>query len=107
MYPEKLLRKQVDSEVKRRRYIVYTILFLTLIYVWASLLFGQRGLMRLMELNGKESSLRAEISEINRENERLREIMDTYQENDYYLEKNARENFGLAGKDEFIYLYEK
>ncbi len=107
MYTEKLLRKQVDSEVKRRRYVVYTVVFLSLIYVWAILLFGERGLMRYVVLSRTEASLRAEISAINQENERIREVMDAYQENDFYLEKYARENFGLAGEDEFIYLYEK
>jgi cell division protein FtsB len=107
VHADKLLRRQVESELKRRRYIVYTILFLSILYVTATLLFGERGLMRYFEVHGKESALRTEVVEMKEGNEELRQVIELSDENRFYLEKHARENFGLAEPDEFIYLYEE
>jgi cell division protein FtsB len=106
VYADKLLRKQVESEQKRRRYVVYTILLLSILYVITTLLVGDRGLMRYLELGKKETALRAKVTELKQDNEKLRTALDSYGENNFYLEKHARENFGLAEKDEYIYLYE-
>jgi cell division protein FtsB len=107
VYADKLLRKQVESELKRRRYVVYTILLLSILYVIATVLVGERGLMRYLELSHREATLSAEVSELKQENQKLRDVLDSYGENSFYIEKHARENFGLAEKDEFIYLYEE
>ncbi len=107
MHADKLLRKQVESELKRRRYIVYTILFLSILYVTTTLLFGERGLMRYFEVSGKESALRSEVAELKKGNEELRQVIELSGENRFYIEKHARENFGLAEPDEYIYLYDE
>jgi cell division protein FtsB len=107
VHADKLLRKQVESELKRRRYIVYTILLLSILYVTATLLFGERGLMRYFEVGGKEAALRSEVVEIKHGNKELHKVIESSGENKFYLEKHARENFGLAESDEFIYLYEE
>lgn len=104
---DKTFRKQVNSELKRRRYVVYTILLLSFIYLAAGLLLGDRGVMRYLQLKEREGSLKTELSAINDDNEKLRSIIESYEENDFFVEKNARENFGLAGPGEYIYLYEK
>ena len=107
MNTDKLLRKQVRSEKKKRRYVLYTFLFLSLIYLFTALLMGDRGLMRYLELQEKQTTLDAQIEALRADNERLRQAIQSYRGNDFFLEKHARENFGLSGKDEFIYLYEK
>ncbi|MEJ2323565.1 MAG: septum formation initiator family protein [Nitrospirota bacterium] len=106
MLPERHLRKQVETELKRKRYVLYTFLLLSLIYVVGSLFFGERGLMRYTALSQKESELRAEVNAINKENDDLRAVIESYENNEFYLEKHARENFGLAGPGEYIYRYE-
>jgi cell division protein FtsB len=107
MYSNNLLRKQVSAEVKRRRYIIYTLLLLSLLYIIINLVFSDMGLMRYMELRQKKIALEREISDIQRENERLKATIKAYKENDFYTEKHAREEFGLARPDEYIFLYEK
>lgn len=107
MYPDKLLRKQVDSELKRRRYIIITFLLLSIIYVMTTIVFGERGLLRYIDLREKEASLRVEVDKKRKDNDKLKALIDTYDENSYYLEKHARENFGLAEPDEYIYRYEQ
>jgi cell division protein FtsB len=104
---DKRLRKQVESEIKRRRYVVYTLLFLSILYVTATLVVGDRGLMRYLELSDKEQSLQVEVSQLQKDNVKLKGVIDSYEKNEFYLEKHARENFGLAEKDEYIYLYEE
>jgi cell division protein FtsB len=63
--------------------------------------------MRYSEVGGKEAALRNEVAELKQENEELRKVIESSGENKFYLEKHARENFGLAEPDEFIYLYEE
>ena len=104
---DKTFRKQVNSELKRRRYVVYTILLLSFIYLAAGLLLGDRGVMRYLQLKEREGSLKTELSAISEDNEKLRSIIESYEENDFFVEKNAREKFGLAGPGEYIYIYEK
>lgn len=107
MYPNRLLRSQVRAELKKRRYIIYTLLLLSLFYVAANLILGDMGLMRYMELRKKEVALESEIKTIRKENESTKESIREYRESDFYTEKNARENFGLAGPDEYIFIYEE
>lgn len=107
MYTNNLLKKQVRSELKRRRYMTYTLLLLSFLYVLINIVFSDMGLMRYIELGQKKATLNREIASISEENQKLRHTLKTYKENDFYLEKHAREDFGLAGPDEYIFLYEK
>lgn len=106
MEGDKNLRSQVRAELKWRRYVAYTLLFLCILYVAANLVFGDMGLIRYFELKDKSEALEKELSGLRLENERIRESIKSYKDEDFYAEKNARENFGLAGKDEYIFLYD-
>jgi cell division protein FtsB len=107
MYTNDLLKKQVLSELRKRRYVTYTLLFLSLLYVLVNILFGDTGFMRYRELGRTRDSLAQEIVAIGQENRKLRETVRAYKEDDFYLEKHAREDFGLAEPEEYIFLYEK
>lgn len=107
VHSNKLLRKQVASEIKKRDYVIFTILLLTLIYFSATIFFNESSLLSYFELGKKETALQHEVDIIRQENEKLRSIIKSSNENDFYLEKHARENFGLAEPDEYIYRYEK
>ncbi len=107
VHSNRLLRKQVASEIKKRDYVVFTILLLTLIYLSTALFLSERSLLSYFELGRKETALQREVDIIRLENEKLKAIIESSSENDFYLEKHARENFGLAKPDEYIYRYEK
>ncbi len=64
MISHKLLRKQVTSEIKKRRLIVFTLMFLSLLYLAITFTFGNSGLIRYLELKDKKSHL---VQEIERE----------------------------------------
>ena len=105
MYPNRALRNQVRAELKKKRYIVYTLLMLSLVYVAANLFFGDMSVMRYRELGGKKTALETQLKDIREQNNQLEESIKLYRENDFYAEKNARENFGLSGQDEYIFIY--
>ncbi len=107
MSTHNLLRKQVVSEVKKRRLIFLTFVVLSLVYLSISLIFGDAGLMRYLELNRTKRGLERQLVEINRQNAQIRTQIKLLKEDPFYKEKLAREEFGLAKPDEYIFQYER
>lgn len=102
-----LLKKQVLSELKKRRYVFYTLILISLLYVVLNLVTGDMSVMRYGELREKKAALNEELSGIKKENEQLRAAISSYRNDDFYVEKHAREDFGLAQPGEYIFLYDK
>ncbi len=101
------LRHQVDTEIRIRRIVFYTLIFLSFIYILSSLVFGDMGLIKYMELYNKKTKLEASIKEINQENQLLKEQIKLLKEDPFFKEKYAREEFGLAKPDEYIFQYDR
>ena len=102
-----LLRKQVVTEMKKRRLIFFTVVILGFLYLSISLLFGDAGLFRYMELTRTRKNLQRQITELSRQNEQIREQIRLLKEDPFYREKLAREEFGHAKPDEYIFQYER
>lgn len=107
MSTHNLLRKQVVSEVKKRRLIFLTFVVLSFVYISISLFFGDAGLLRYFELNRTKRGLERQLVEISRQNEQIRTQIKLLKEDPFYKEKFAREEFGLAKPDEYIFQYER
>lgn len=107
MSSHNLLRKQVFSEVKKKRLIFLTFVVLSFIYLSISLVFGDMGLFRYFELNRTKMNLESQLSEINRQNEQLRTQLKLLKEDPFYREKLAREEYGLSKPNEYIFEYDK
>jgi len=107
MSSHNLLRKQVISEVKKKRLIFLTFVVLSLIYLSISLVFGDMGLFRYLELNRTKKNLEGQLSEISRQNEQLRTQLKLLKEDPFYREKLAREEYGLSKPNEYIFQYDK
>lgn len=101
------LRQQVTSEMKKRRLIFVTVVILGFMYLSISLLFGDAGLFRYMELMKTKRSLQGQITDLSRQNEKVREQIRLLKEDPFYREKLAREEYGLAKPDEYIFKYER
>lgn len=101
------LRRQVLSEIRKRRLIFFTFAVLTSIYIIFIFVFGESGLIKYMEMKGKKIRLEREIKEIEITNEALRRELHLLKENPFYIEKYAREEFGMAKPDEYIFRYER
>ena len=107
MSSHNLLRKQVLSEVKKKRLIFLTFVVLCFIYLSISLVFGDMGLFRYLELNRTKKNLESQLSEINRQNEQLKTQLKLLKEDPFYREKLAREEYGLSKPNEYIFQYDK
>jgi cell division protein FtsB len=107
MSTHNLLRKQVVSEVKKRRLIFLTFVVLSFVYLSISLFFGDAGLLRYLELNRTKKGLERQLVEISRQNEQIRTQIKLLKEDPFYKEKFAREEFGLAKPDEYIFQYDR
>jgi cell division protein FtsB len=105
--PVNQLRKQVASERKKRKLIFFTIIFLSFLYLLITLIFGDMGLLQYRELSDKKIHLEAQVKEIGRENEQIRSEIKSIREDPFYKEKHAREDFGLAKPDEYIFQYDR
>jgi cell division protein FtsB len=107
MSSDNLLRKQVVSEIKKKRLITFILIILSFIYLAANLLLGDAGLLKYRELSNKKLSLQKEITELDKENTRIKTQIKSLKENPFYTEKYAREEFGLARPDEYIFQYDR
>ncbi|HZV47342.1 MAG TPA: septum formation initiator family protein [Thermodesulfovibrionales bacterium] len=102
-----LLRKQVTSELKKRRLIFFTLTLLSILYLIINVLFGDMGLIRYGELRKTKASLEAQVKEIEQDNKKLRSQLKSIKEDPFIKEKHAREDYGLAKPDELIFQYDR
>ena len=107
MSAHNLLRRQVLSEVKKKRLIFLTVVSLSFLYLSISLVFGDMGLFRYLELNKTKIHLESQIAEINRQNGQLRTQLKLLKEDPFSREKLAREEYGLSKPNEYIFQYDK
>ncbi len=105
--PANLLRKQVASEIRKRRLIFLTIFLLSFLYLLISLIFGDMGFLRYRELHKTKTRLEAQIKEMEIDNEQLRSQIKAIQDDPYTKEKHAREDYGLAKPGEIIIQYDR
>jgi len=101
------LEKQVNSEVKKRQMIFFTVIVLTLLYLSISLVFGDMGLFKYIELNRTHKSIEKQIAQIINQNEQLRSQLKSLKDDPFYREKLAREEYGLSRPDEYIFQYDR
>lgn len=107
MNSHNLLGKQVRSEVRKKRLIFLTCIILSFIYLSISLVFGDMGLLRYLELNRTKKNIENRIAEIDRQNEQLRAQLKLLKEDSFYREKLAREEYGLSKPNEYIFKYDR
>jgi cell division protein FtsB len=100
------LRQQVMVERKRRDVIFFTVIILAFFYISTSLLFGNMGFIKYLKLKKIKSNLEVEITTLEKENKILQTQINALREDPYYIEKHAREEFGLAKPDEYIFQFQ-
>jgi cell division protein FtsB len=105
--PVNHLRKQVASERKKRKIIFFTIVFLSFLYLFITLIFGDMGLLQYRDLSRKKVRLEAQVKEIERENAQIRAEIKSIREDPFYKEKHARDDFGLAKPDEYVFQFDR
>ena len=101
------LRKQVVSEIRRRKLIFLTGIFLCFLYLFISILFGDMGFLKYRDLHKKKTYLETQIREFEQDNKQLRSQVQLIKEDPYYKEKHAREDYGLVKPGELIIQYDR
>lgn len=100
------LRQQVTVEKKRRNIVFFTVIILAFLYIGTTLLLGDMGLIKYLKLKKIRNNLEAEIHTMEKENKILKAQINALKEDPYYIEKYAREEFGLAKPDEYIFQFQ-
>ena len=59
------------------------------------------------KLAAEEETLKRKLTRLREENENLKEEIYRLKNNPFYLEKYARDAFGLAGTNEYIFKFDK
>jgi cell division protein FtsB len=103
----KRLREQVEKERKRRNLIFFSITIVIIFYLSTILIFGDPGIIKYNSLNKTKKKLEMEIKEIEKENKLLQAQINSLKEDPFYIEKYAREEFGLAKPDEYIFQFQE
>jgi len=88
---------------KKRRYKYLIVLFFMILLIAYYTIFGERGILKMRKLGRNLENIRASTQRLKEENEGLKREIRLLQEDDDYVEKIAREELGLARKDEIIY----
>lgn len=101
------LRKQVSSELRKRRLVFYAVTLVSIVYIVVVMIAGDTGLFRYFELRKTKAALEAQIKEMEQDNAKLRAQLKAIQEDPFIKEKHARENYGLAKPDEWIFQYDR
>lgn len=103
----KTLKKQLLKERKRQNRITILIFLILGVFLGYSFFFGDMGYLKYRELKQKEKNLISEINQISMENNRLRNEIELLKNDPSYLEKYAREKFGLVKPGEMIFQFQR
>ncbi|MCX8034031.1 MAG: septum formation initiator family protein [Thermodesulfovibrio sp.] len=99
------LKEQLKREQGRRMKIYILLLGLILITLIYSFLFGNMGYFKYRELKKNEQKLLTEINQIAKGNNTLKQEIDLLKRDQDYMEKYAREKFGLVKPGEMVFQF--
>ena len=101
-----LLKEQLKKEKKIRSrlyFVFFLLLFMLLAY---NFFFGDMGYLKYRELKKNEQKLLTEINKIKENNDSLKQEINLLKKDPQYLEKYAREQFGLIKPGEMVFQFE-
>lgn len=79
------------------------LLLMIIVLITYYTVFGKRGILEVRKLERTLEEAKAKTEEVKQENERLKQEIERLQSDAQYIEKLARQELGLARKDEMIY----
>jgi cell division protein FtsB len=88
-----------------RRWPVYLIGFLIVLLSLVTIV-GERGALHLWRLRGEKSRLDEQNYRLQKENESLRQRIQSIRNDDAYLEKLAREELNMVRPGEIVYRFQ-
>ncbi|ODA43393.1 Cell division protein DivIC (FtsB) [Thermodesulfovibrio sp. N1] len=101
-----MLKEQLKKE-KKIRSRLYLIFFLLLFMILAyNFFFGEMGYLKYRELKKNEQKILTEINQIKKTNDSIKHEINLLKKDPKYLEKYAKEQFGLIKPGEMIFQFQ-
>ncbi|HWR90379.1 MAG TPA: septum formation initiator family protein [Dissulfurispiraceae bacterium] len=101
------LRQTAVVETKRRVLLFSCLILVILGYFMVHLIFGNKGLIKYRHLQRTKQTLEQEITAMEKENKILREKTKQIEQDPYYIEKHAREEFNMSKPGEYIFQFQE
>ncbi len=99
------LKEQLRRERNIRSKIYIILLLIVLFFLLYGFFFGNMGYLKYRELKNNEKKLLTEIERISQVNSSLSREIDLLKKDQAYLEKYAKEKFGLVKPGEMIFQF--
>jgi cell division protein FtsB len=77
-----------------------------IVLVWFFALFGEKGVIKIIQLRRERNKILADVNRIQEENKRLQEEIKRLREDPRYLESVARNDLGLIKENEILFIFE-
>lgn len=90
---------------KKRKGLFIFLIGLVLL-VWCLALFGEKGVVKIVQLRLQRDRILSDVSQLRNENKRLREEVRRLREDPRYLESVARRDLGLIKENEILFIFE-
>ncbi len=74
--------------------------------VWYFALFGEKGVVKIIQLRRERDKIVSNVREMREENKRLKEEIRRLREDPEYLESVARRDLGLIKENEILFIFE-
>ncbi|HUI44877.1 MAG TPA: septum formation initiator family protein [Nitrospirota bacterium] len=101
------LKKDRRSRNSFKRKALITAAALAALYLLASFIFGEMGLIKYYRMKAQYDSLTQEIARLKQDNDRLLKDVHALKTDPDYLEILARDKLGLARQGEIVYYYDE
>ncbi len=96
-----------SSKTARRKKLLLVVGVLFSIYLLASFILGEMGLVKYYRMKAQYNRLSDEIAQLSTDNTRLTREVRALRSDPAYLERIARDKLGLARPGEIVYYYGK
>lgn len=100
------LKVQLLNERKKKKRISLVVFLFIIALLCYNFFFADMGYLKYVELKHNEKKLIKEINEISAENELLKREIELLKKDPAYLEKYAREKFGLVKPGEMVFQFQ-
>lgn len=107
MHKKNLLRQQIIAERKRKDRIFFLFIFFFMFFIFYGLVYDDMGIVRYLNLKEREVKLEQRIINLNSDTSALKEEIVGIEGDNFYLEKRAREEYGLSRPDEYIFKFQE
>jgi len=77
-----------------------------ILMVWYFALFGEKGVVKIIQLRQERDRILSDVSQMREENKRFKEEIRRLREDPRYLESVARRDLGLIKENEILFIFE-